>query len=99
MLTNLGEWAAARAARPAYDITVTTDWADRAWTVLSRPIASPERPIIMGWVYHLGADFEVTSAGDPIRIAHTSSFEDALAFLMVDVASAGRARSSIRGVG
>jgi hypothetical protein len=102
MLTNLGEWASARSARRAPDLdrpdfTVVTDLDNRAWTILSRGGRSPAG--ILGWIYRVGPDYEVTSAGDPIRVTHTATFDEGTAFLLVDDTAARTARSTIRGVG
>jgi hypothetical protein len=100
MLTNLGEWAAARnSPRPLTpsDLSVVSDWPDRVWTVLAH--RRPADPSVLGWIYRLGDDFEVTTAGDPILVVRVATFDDCLKYLMVDDASAVAARPSERGVG
>jgi hypothetical protein len=104
MLTNLGEWASAhtasrtqrRGASPT-DIFVVTDWPERVWTVLDRNGRGPGECSVLGWIYRLNTDFEVTTAGDPVLVVRLLSFEDALTFLKVDAAAARPAPAPARG--
>jgi hypothetical protein len=80
-------------------VTVITDWPGRVWTVLAELGPLHGKPPVLGWVYHLGTDFEVTTAGDPILVVRKPTFCDAISFLKVDAASARRALSPFRGVG
>jgi len=80
-------------------VTVVTDWPGRVWTVLAELGSLTGKPPVLGWVYHLGTDFEVTTAGDPILVVRKPTFCDAISFLKVDAASARRPSSPIRGVG
>jgi hypothetical protein len=102
MLTNLGEWAAARnAPRPLApsDLSVVIDWPGRVWTVLAQRAPAYGDRTVLGWIYRLGTDFEVTTAGDPVLVVRIASFDECLNFLMVDASAARPERPSVRGVG
>lgn len=136
MLTNLGDWAAARSAREtarvtsalapsvtpplaphAHSITVITECPDRTWTVVARRLGAGRlgsgqssgqgsaQSTVLGWIYRDGPvggstdGFEVTIAGDLIRVVRVPSLEAAVDVLVMDATAAAPGISPVRWVG
>ncbi|PRY64302.1 hypothetical protein B0I08_1139 [Glaciihabitans tibetensis] len=101
MLTDLGQWAAARDSQPApaLRVAVITECPERAWTVVSQPTPGRADRQVLGLIQRVDDDYEVTIFGDPIRMMRAADVAEAVALVSVDASSARSARAPARGVG